>query len=328
MINLRYHIVSITAVFLALGIGITMGSTFLGRGALERIDQNVKNAQEQVRRTNKENADLKREAELEAERAEGFMSEGTQRMFEGDLEEVPTLVLAAPGIDQDSLDALTDAVNDSSATYLGRLTVTEKMQLEGGAVEDMADVLGAPSRDPEQLRNLVTSRMARDMRQASRTELAGEEPPLSTLPETEPDSLVGGLVDADFLTYEAGGAATDAHALLTGQGYRYVVVTGSSPDVPDTAFLLPLVRELAADRPAQVVVAAAATGDDAETVRDITLQPFLDDDAVAERISSVDDLEDFSGVAAVMLSLSDLGLDRRGHYGYGEGRTQLPPDSS
>ena len=66
MINLRYHIVSITAVFLALGIGITMGSTFLGRGALERIDQNVKNAQEQVRRTNKENADLKREAELEA----------------------------------------------------------------------------------------------------------------------------------------------------------------------------------------------------------------------------------------------------------------------
>ena len=101
MINRRYHIVSITAVFLALGIGITMGSTFLGRGALERIDQNVKNAQEQVRRTNKENADLKREAELEADRAEGFMSEGTQRMFEGDLEEVPTLVLAAPGIDQD-----------------------------------------------------------------------------------------------------------------------------------------------------------------------------------------------------------------------------------
>ena len=61
MINLRYHIVSITAVFLALGIGITMGSTFLGRGALERIDRNVKNAQEQVRRTNKENAELKRE---------------------------------------------------------------------------------------------------------------------------------------------------------------------------------------------------------------------------------------------------------------------------
>ena len=90
----------------------------------------------------------------------------------------------------------------------------------------MADVLSATSRDPEQLRNLVTSRMARDMRQASRTELAGEEPPLSTLPETEPDSLVGGLVDADFLTYEPAGPRPMRRALLTGQGYRYVVVTG------------------------------------------------------------------------------------------------------
>ena len=327
MINLRYHIVSITAVFLALGIGITMGSTFLGRGALERIDRNVKNAQEQVRRTNKENADLKREAELEADRDASLMAEGTQRMFEGQLEAIPTLVLAAPGIDQDSLDALTDALSDSAATYLGRLTVTEKMQLEGGAVTDMAEVLSAPTRDPDQLRNLVTSRMARDMREASRTDLGGAEPPLSTLPETEP-SLVGDLVDADFLTYESDGAQTDARALLTGQGYRYVVVTGASPDVPDAAFLLPLVRDMAADRPAQVVVAAAATGDDAETEREVTLQPYLDDDAVAERISTVDDLEDFSGVSAVMLSLSDLGLDRRGHYGYGEGRTQLPPDSS
>ena len=140
---------------------------------------------------------------------------------------------------------------------------------------------------------------------------------------------MGGLVDADFLTYEAGGAATDAHALLTGQGYRYVVVTGLvAGRARRRRSSCPWCANWPADRPAQVVVAAAATGDDAETVRDITLQPFLDDDAVAERISTVDDLEDFSGVAAVMLSLTDLGLDRRGHYGYGEGRTQLPPDSS
>ena len=31
MINLRYHIVSITAVFLALGIGTALGGTFLDR---------------------------------------------------------------------------------------------------------------------------------------------------------------------------------------------------------------------------------------------------------------------------------------------------------
>ena len=44
MINLRYHIVSITAVFLALGIGITLGSTFIGRETLDQIRNNVDNA--------------------------------------------------------------------------------------------------------------------------------------------------------------------------------------------------------------------------------------------------------------------------------------------
>ena len=102
-----------------------------------------------------------------------------------------------------------------------------------------------------------------------------------------------------------------------------------SPDVPDAAFLLPLVRDTGGRPPR-----AGRRGRRGHGRRrrrpsaTITLQPYLDDDAVAERISTVDDLEDFSGVAAVVLSLSDLGLDRRGHYGYGEGRTQLPPDSS
>jgi Copper transport outer membrane protein, MctB len=326
VINLRYHIVSITAVFLALGIGITMGSTFLGRGALDRIDQNVKNAQAQVEATKKENAELRRDAERDQGRAEDFMSEVVQRMFDGQLEDVPVLVLAAPGIDKDSLDVLTDALIESDATYLGRLTVTQKMAIEGGDVENLADLLQAISSDAAQLRSLVTQRMARDMRAASRDD-EGDEPPQSTVPESS-ESLVGTLVEGDFLSYEPGGFEGDVGALLTGQGYRYVVVTGPSPDVPDSAFLLPLVREMAADRPAQVVVAAAATGDDAETEREVTLQPYLDDEAVAERISTVDNLESINGIAAVMDSLTDLGVDRRGHYGFGEGRTQLPPDSS
>ena len=38
MINLRYHIVSLTAVFLAIGIGLTLGSTFLDRATVENLN--------------------------------------------------------------------------------------------------------------------------------------------------------------------------------------------------------------------------------------------------------------------------------------------------
>ena len=41
MVNLRYHIVSIVAVFLALGIGIVMGSTVVDRGIVDVLNRRV-----------------------------------------------------------------------------------------------------------------------------------------------------------------------------------------------------------------------------------------------------------------------------------------------
>jgi hypothetical protein len=327
VINLRYHIVSITAVFLALGIGITLGSTFIGRETLDRIDQNVKAARAERDRVRAENADLRKQLGALQKHGEGLDTQGVKRLFAEQLPDVPTLVIAAPGVDGDSLDRLTEALSDSASTYLGRLTVDDKVELQGGAIDDMASALGATTRDPAELRHLAAVRLARELNQASKPGAAGPEPPPTSLPATD-SSVVGSLVDAGFLKYDPSDAKVDRNALLSGQGYRYVLVTGANPDVPDSAFLLPLVRALTADHPADLVVASAATGDDAENERATPLRPYVEDDEVHDRISSVDDLEDFSGVAAVMLSLADMGLDQRGHYGYGDGRILLPTDSS
>jgi hypothetical protein len=327
VINLRYHLVSIIAVFLALGIGITMGSTFLGRETLDRINSNVDNARAERNAARAENAELRRTVDQLERRSTKLTTEGVRRLFAGDLADVPVLVVAAPGVDRESLDAMTEALTDSAATYLGTLTIDEKVRLEGGAIDDMATALHATTRVPRQLRDLATAQLARDMRTASRQSASGDGPPLSTLPEPNQNSVIGALIDAGFLSYESPDGSTDPAALLTGHGYRYVVVTGPTPDVADASFLLPLVKGLAADRPAQVVVTAAATGDEAEKVRVTTLQPYVEDDVISERISTVDDLEAFAGIAAVVLSVEDLGLDRRGHYGYADGRALLPTDS-
>jgi hypothetical protein len=327
VINLRYHIVSITAVFLALGIGITLGSTFIGRETLDRIDQNVKAARAERDRVRAENADLRKNLDALQKHGQSLDAQGVKRLFADDLKDVPTLVIAAPGVDGDSLDKLTEALSDSASTFLGTVTVDDKVELQGGAAEDMATALGATTRDPAQLRHLATAQLARQLNQASKPGTSGPEPPQTSLPPTE-NSVLGSLVDAGFLKYEPSDAKVDPGALLSGRGYRYVLVTGANTDVPDSAFLLPLVRALTDEHAADVVVASAATGDDAENERATTLRPYVEDSDVRDRISSVDDLEDFSGVAAVMLSLADLGIDQRGHYGYGDGRTLLPTDSS
>ena len=82
---------------------------------------------------------------------------------------------------------------------------------------------------------------------------------------------------------------------------------------------------MTADGPAPVVVASAATGPDPEAVRDDSIGPLIKDGTIGSRITTVDDLESFSGLAAVVLSLQDLGRGLHGHYGVGsDAKTQLP----
>ena len=41
MVDFRYHVVSLVAVFLALGIGIVFGTTVIDRALLDNLDSNV-----------------------------------------------------------------------------------------------------------------------------------------------------------------------------------------------------------------------------------------------------------------------------------------------
>lgn len=362
MINLRYHIVSITAVFLALGIGIAMGGAFLNDLTLEQIDKNVRSAREEARRVADENDQLRQALERSESRSSDFTDEGVERLFDGRLPDLPVLVIASAGVDSDSLDRMRTALASAGPGFEGTLVATERLRLDDdGAAEDLAELLDAASTDPEQLQRLVASRLAGVLTSASEpapeddgpgtTTTASTSPPATqpdgtpvvtepattgpgttttTLPERDvTPELVTGLIERGFLDYERAPGGPEADAILRAFGYRYVVVTGPEPDLPDEDLVLPLLRAMTADAPAPVVVASAATGDDPEAVRLAAIGPIRDDDQIAGRVSTVDDMETLSGIAAVILGLEDLGRDVRGHYGVAEGaRSQLPPPLS
>ncbi len=58
------------------------------------------------------------------------------------------------------------------------------------------------------------------------------------------------------------------------------------------------------------------------------LSPILDDERLASRVTTVDDLEWTEGSVAAVLGLSDLGRDVVGHYGFGNGAEGLLPEWS
>lgn len=350
MINLRYHIVSITAVFLALGIGITMGSSFLGRTALDQIDRNVEQARREVRDSRTENARLRQEVSRFEQLNQDLTNEGAEQIFAGRLEDMSVLVIAASGVDKDSLDDLRTALRGSGAALDGTLVVTDKLALEGADADELASLLEEEDPVPEVLRSEVARLVAAELTTAATparppnrtttstsstspgppgTGVTTTERPTTT---TEPDPADGrlltrDLVDEAFLDYQPAADGAGSEDLLLARDYRYVVVTGPEPDPADSVFLQPLLQAMTEDGPARVVVASAATGDDPEAVREVALAGFKADDGVRERISTVNNLEDFSGIAAVILALEDIDASRYGHYGLGgDVQSLLPTD--
>ena len=121
MISLRYHVVSIAAVFLALAVGVVLGSTTLSRTLLSGLSD--------------ENGDLGRQvSELEGQRnglsarlkdADGFATTIGPAAVRGQLDKrtvvLVTTVDASP-VDRDGLKALVTA---SGATVTGELQLTD-----------------------------------------------------------------------------------------------------------------------------------------------------------------------------------------------------------
>ena len=151
VINLRYHIVSITAVFLALGIGITLGSTFIGRETLDRIDQNVKSARAERDRVRAENADLRKQLGALQKHGESLDSQGIKRLFADDLKDVPTLVIAAPGRRRRQPGPTHRGAVGLRVDVPGHGHRGRQGGAPGGAADDMANALGATTRDPATL---------------------------------------------------------------------------------------------------------------------------------------------------------------------------------
>jgi len=174
MINLRYHIVSIVAVFLALGIGVLMGSTIVDRALVDNLEGQLDRLQRDLEETDAANRAM--DSELDRVRAlqETFAAEGTGQLFQGRLEDVPVLVLGVDGMDEEPVEELRRALDAAGAQVAPTLWFTEKLRLTRPADSaDLAALLGAPRPEAAPLRAQLAARLALLLLQAG----VGDRPP-------------------------------------------------------------------------------------------------------------------------------------------------------
>ncbi|MBA3282637.1 MAG: copper transporter [Acidimicrobiia bacterium] len=321
MINLRYHIVSLTAVFLALAIGVAMGTGFLNKATVEQLRRQINKAEGGIDKANDENAQLREDLERAAQTDQALLASG-ELLVSGRLSDVPVLVVASENIDQGSLTKLRTLLAQSGADLRGTLTISDRLRLDAGDDDQLAEILNTPAKNRPVLQIGLTTAFAGALRESA------DRPPES---EATSSPLVADLVEAKYLGYQTPDDAPeglDASTMLAGGGFRYVFVSGPDPRTPDVDFLLPVLRSMAADGPAPVVVASAAVGDEAEQTRTASVGAIRNDTSLRDELSTVDDLERLSGLLATLLALDDLDAGIRGHYGLGAGRQSELPGST
>jgi hypothetical protein len=309
MISFRFHIVSLTAVFLALAIGIGIGATVVDQATVDTIRSQLRNVERRADATNQRNDAL--QSDLDQWRR--FGDDGALELVRGRLD-IPVLLVGVQGVDRELVDALRQSVAAAGGRLQGTVWLTSKLQLDNPEdVQALQAILGVTAARPDTLRRTLAGRLA-----------AG------WTPESAP-SVLPALRDADFVDFEAPESATVDLNLIGAPGTFFVVVSDADPDLPNDQVAVPFVTALA-ERVVNHIVAVEpgrAATDERPAQRAVFLAPLRADGSIAARISTVDNLEDIRGRIATVLALDALSdaQPRTGHFGVGSGTRALPEPS-
>src|SRR5699024_9416615 len=150
LINFRYHIVSLTAVFLALVIGILMGTTVVSKATVDGLKANVRRAEARsaaVHRTNDELSDeLSVRVEVAEESDEALRDTVLAHTVRDQLVGVPVLVITTDGIDKKRIDATVAVLEAAGAVVPGTLTVTDRLGADGTESDRLREILDVSAR--------------------------------------------------------------------------------------------------------------------------------------------------------------------------------------
>ena len=341
MVNFRFHLVSLTGVFLALALGIILGVSVVNSGAVDGLRGQLGSVKADVGRVDEQNEALRRDLAGWSE----FSKKASPGIFSGRLQSVPVLVLGVRGIDAEAVADLRDDLVAADARLQGTVWLTSKLQLDStGDVQALATVLGLGTGDADLVRQAMFNRLATEL-------VTAEEPtvPVTTVPPGAEPTLPPGVTSTTAQVAPRGGLLAtlstlgfvsidspdsgrfDANQSLP-SGSRFVVASGEGADIADSTGAIPLVRALAAaagssSRVLAVEPGRAAQGREPE-VRARFIAPLrAEGKNLDNRISTVNNIEDFRGRVAAVLALVDLGVGRVGHYGIGAAADRLVPET-
>ena len=161
MINFRFHIVSLTAVLLALGVGLVLGTAFLDEAVVDALRGQLDGLESDLDEAQDHSAEVESDLRTVEEEHDAMDVELTGRVLSQALAEQPVLVIAPQGVEQELVDRVLLGLGEATADTLGVWRLTERFQLDDDAeVEDLATALAFSTEDVDRLRDSVVGQLA------------------------------------------------------------------------------------------------------------------------------------------------------------------------
>ena len=305
MISFRFHIVSIVAVFLALAIGIVVGSTVIDRAIVEGLRNRVDEVSDNLDERQAANDAL----QTEVDDLTDFTNQSAALSVDGRLADTVTVVITDDGVDRDPVDRTIELLAQAGSTVRGVLTIDGSWALEDEATRAaLAETVDLDSEATvEELQARAASLLVTDL--SSRVEVVGDG--TGALDE------ISGL---DLVAYEA---LADVEALRP-RRVLFVLVSGPESDLGSSAHTEAF-AVAAADTAGAVVVAEVWREIEDGPDRADSLSVILGSPTLSAEISTVDALDLPFGPTITVFALVVGRQGEVGHFGVGDGAEAVSP---
>ncbi|MGQ0481741.1 MAG: copper transporter [Pseudonocardia sp.] len=297
MMSVRYHVISLAAVFLALALGVVLGSTSVSQRMLSVVAGDRDSLTEQVDQLSAQRAEL----DARARAANAFAATVGPGVVQGQLAQRRVVLVLAPDADPGDRDAVRQLIGQAGGVVTGELALTE--------------ALVDPSR-ADSVRDLATRLLP-----------SGAQLPASA----DAGALAGGLLGSVLLTSPDGQqrvAADQAGAALAGLTQAGFVRAGSRPSPAQLAVVLTGVSMAGADAADRAAALARVAGELDRSGGGAVLAGrsgaegpsgavgvVRADSVASAALSTVDGVQTSLGRVASVLALREQAEGRAGHYG-------------
>jgi hypothetical protein len=302
VIDFRYHLVSIVAIFLALALGIILGSTTLSQSVTKGLQRQTAS----LAKSNEEHRRTQSRLTAQVEGDENFARTLAPQIVADRLRGQSVIFVETPGAGNASIEQLSELAKNAGATVTGRVTIQKKFldDNQTGTVDELANQLKPsdvtfPSGSGTYEKAgavLASALVTRDAAESGREDAATA-------------SVLGGFRQAGYLTSSGKPGQHATLAVMIAPSSPYAYEGGDT----DNKALLSLAGALDGAGRGTVL------GGPSTAVQEGGLIAALRDSDTDKSVSSQDTVDTASGQVAAVLALQNELAGRTGHYGTGSG---------